>query len=422
MEDGGFWGSFGTFLFWFFTIFGAVIGLALIGVLVWLYLQIRMYLVLVDKVMAVTESGLRFVGIEKKLTKFGLFKMALRFLLSKKARANAIVSARGFVTTRLFTRKKGASGAAMLEKAKRVASKNEEKLLEMAYNEAVNFAKAEAGKVLAGEPLNLAEDAKQAALSGGKELLKTAGGEALDFAQGELRKAVAGEAPEAEKLPGGALEGEEGKAETLAAKDSAAEAPVAKAAVAEAQGEAPAEGKAAKGSALGRFLTRKKAKLAKDAKQAALSGGKELLKTAGGEALDFAQGEIRKAVAGEAPEAEKLPGGEPEGEEGKAEAIAEEAGAAENAAPDSAAEAQGETVTAGGTSPAVEKICRGMERLLSQEKLDEAKLVSVVDKLLSPDLKLDIPRKQWVKWGKLARERGAYEIAALLLEKAASEL
>ena len=316
MEDGGFWGSFGTFLFWFFTIFGAVIGLALIGVLVWLYLQIRMYLALVDKVMAVTESGLRFVGIEKKLTKFGLFKMALRFLLSKKARANAIVSARGFVTTRLFTRKKGAGGAAMLEKAKRVASKNEEKLLEMAYNEAVNFAKAETGKVLAGEPLNLAKDAKQAALSGGKELLKAAGGEALDFAQGELRKAVAGGAPEAEKLPGGA----------------------------------------------------------------------------------------------------------PEGEEGKAEAIAEEAGAAENAAPDSAAEAQGETVTAGGTSPAVEKICRGMERLLSQEKLDEAKLVSVVDKLLSSDLKLDIPRKQWAKWGKLAMERGAYEVAALLLEKAASEL
>ena len=297
MEDGGFWGSFGTFLFWFFTIFGAVIGLALIGVLVWLYLQIRMYLALVDKVMAVTESGLRFVGIEKKLTKFGLFKMALRFLLSKKARANAIVSARGFVTTRLFTRKKGAGGAAMLEKAKRVASKNEEKLLEMAYNEAVNFAKAETGKVLAGEPLNLAKDAKQAALSGGKELLKAAGGEALDFAQGEIRKAVAG--------------------------------------------------------------------------------------------------------------------GAPEGREGKAEAIAEEA---------AVAEAQGEAPAAGGASPALEKICRGMERLLSQEKLDEAKLVSVVEKLLSPDLKLDIPRKQWAKWGKLARERGAYEVAALLLEKAASEL
>ena len=402
MEDGGFLGGFGTFLFWFFTIFGAVIGLALIGVLVWLYLQIRMYLVLVDKVMAVTESGLRFVGIEKKLTKFGLFKMALRFLLSKKARANAIVSARGFVTTRLFTRKKGAGGAAMLEKAKRVASKNEEKLLEMAYNEAVNFAKAEAGKVLAGEPLNLAEDAKQAALSGGKELLKTAGGEALDFAQGEIRKAVAGEAPEAEKLPGGEPEGKEGKAEAIAAKDSAAEAPVAK------------------GSALGRFLTRKKAKLAKDAKQAALSGGKELLKTAGGEALDFAQGEIRKAVAGEPPEAEKLPGGEPEG---KAEAIAEEAAAVPGrAAPDSAAEVQGEAPAAGGASPALEKICRGMERLLSQEKLDEEKLTSVVDKLLSSDLKLDIPRKQWAKWGKLAMERGAYEVAALLLEKAASEL
>ena len=393
MEDGGFWGSFGTFLFWFFTIFGAVIGLALIGVLVWLYLQIRMYLALVDKVMAVTESGLRFVGIEKKLTKFGLFKMALRFLLSKKARANAIVSARGFVTTRLFTRKKGAGGAAMLEKAKRVASKNEEKLLEMAYNEAVNFAKAETGKVLAGEPLNLAKDAKQAALSGGKELLKTAGGEALDFAQGEIRKAVAGGAPEAETLPGGAPEGEEGKAEAIAEE----------AAVAEAQGEARTEGRAAKGSALGRFLTRKKAELAKDTKQAALSGGKELLKTAGGEALDFAQGEIRKAVAG----------GAPEGREGKAEAIAEEA---------AVAEAQGEAPAAGGASPALEKICRGMERLLSQEKLDEAKLVSVVEKLLSPDLKLDIPRKQWAKWGKLARERGAYEVAALLLEKAASEL
>ena len=326
MEDGGFWGSFGTFLFWFFTIFGAVIGLALIGVLVWLYLQIRMYLALVDKVMAVTESGLRFVGIEKKLTKFGLFKMALRFLLSKKARANAIVQARGFVTTRLFTRKKGAGGAAMLEKAKRVASKNEEKLLEMAYNEAVNFAKAETGKVLAGEPLNLAKDAKQAALSGGKELLKAAGGEALDFAQGELRKAVAGEAPEAEKLPDCAPEGEEGKAEAIAEKDSAAE-PLAE-----------------------------------------------------------------KAAA--------VPG---------------------KAAPDSA-EAQGEAPAAGGASPALEKICRGMERLLSQEKLDEAKLTSVVDKLLSSDLKLDIPRKQWAKWGKLAMERGAYEVAALLLEKAASEL
>lgn len=491
-------GGFGSFLFWFFAIFGGVVCLALLGVLVFVWLQIRVYLGLVDKVMAVTESGLRFVGVETKLTKFRLFKMALKFLLSKKARANALGSAKDFAVNRVFRRKKKGNGASLTAGLKQVAKRNEEVLLKMAYNEAVNFAKAEAGKVLSGEQIGPG-DAKETALKSGGRLLRAARDEAvkeaMNLAKDEARLVLSGDAeensveenpaeapaketenfegsknaeteqaskkrvkkavnlPEREtvRAPKNAAQGnpvEENSAEVQTEEAENAEglknSEVEKAGEEVAQEPVKAPAVKAQKTLLSRLRGSSKhepqrepetveatsnarnAELKNETQNAAqeTKAKKPLFGKLRGALTGNLQkkemGSLEPAEAASAPKTEAK--SEPEKQPNTVQENGEEPSSERGNIPAETPAGEAGNVEGGKNSAALKKVCRGMERLLSQEPIDEAKLASVVKKLLSPNSGLEIPASEWAKWGKLARQKGAYEIAATLLEKAAGEI
>lgn len=62
-------------------------------------------------------------------------------------------------------------------------------------------------------------------------------------------------------------------------------------------------------------------------------------------------------------------------------------------------------------------LCQAMTSFLQEQPLDEEVLKKFSERMVSPNLFIDVPSTQWLEWGEAARARKSYETALLLLEK-----
>lgn len=67
---------------------------------------------------------------------------------------------------------------------------------------------------------------------------------------------------------------------------------------------------------------------------------------------------------------------------------------------------------------AADHLGEGMRGLLSEGTLDVEALDDITKKIVSPSLYVEIPGETWLEWGMGARNKGAYDSALLLFEKA----
>ena len=62
-------------------------------------------------------------------------------------------------------------------------------------------------------------------------------------------------------------------------------------------------------------------------------------------------------------------------------------------------------------------LCQAMSSLLQEQPLDAETLKKFSERMVSPNLFIDVPCTQWLEWGEVARSRGCNEAALDLLEK-----
>ena len=62
-------------------------------------------------------------------------------------------------------------------------------------------------------------------------------------------------------------------------------------------------------------------------------------------------------------------------------------------------------------------LCQAMTSLLQEQPLDAETLKKFSERMVSPNLFIDVPCTQWLEWGEAARARGCYVAALNLLEK-----
>lgn len=62
-------------------------------------------------------------------------------------------------------------------------------------------------------------------------------------------------------------------------------------------------------------------------------------------------------------------------------------------------------------------LCQAMNGMLQEQPLDAEGLTKLAERMVSPNLFIDVPSTQWLEWGDTARSRMCYEAALELLEK-----
>lgn len=62
-------------------------------------------------------------------------------------------------------------------------------------------------------------------------------------------------------------------------------------------------------------------------------------------------------------------------------------------------------------------LCQAMTGMLQEQPLDAEGLTKLAERMVSPNLFIDVPSTQWLEWGDTARSRMCYEAALELLEK-----
>ena len=62
-------------------------------------------------------------------------------------------------------------------------------------------------------------------------------------------------------------------------------------------------------------------------------------------------------------------------------------------------------------------LCQAMTGMLQEQPVDREMLIKFAERMVSPNLFIDVPSTQWLEWGDTARSRLCYEAALFLLEK-----